>query len=115
MRKSDSLFGGARALPKFDKENDRVVLRQLAALGYVDDYGSDGGSGSALDSITNAAATLGSAYIISNAQRNNSVNVPTRTNPAYGSATSGPSGSVLIVVVLVLFAAVGGLFYAMKG
>jgi hypothetical protein len=114
MRISDSLFGGASAVPKFDKKTDRLVLRRLAALSYVsDDYSDSSGSGSALDSITAAAATLGSAYILSQSP-NNSVNVPTRTIPAYGSATAGGGGTILIIVAVIVIG-IGAFFFAMKG
>jgi hypothetical protein len=110
MRKSDSLFGGG--IPKM--ENDRLVMRRLAALSYVEDDSSDSsGSGAALASISAAAATLGSAYILSQSP-NNSVNVPTRTIPAYGANTTG-GGSMLLVVVAVIVIGVGALFFAMKG
>lgn len=112
MRKSDSLFGGPPAIPKFDSDSDRLVMRRLAALSYVDDDYDSSGSGAALASISAAAATLGSAYILSKSP-NNGVIVPTRTIPAYGAATSG--GSMLIVVVLVIALGIGGLIFAMKG
>lgn len=64
---------------------DEILKHRFAALGYYDSS-DDGGGGSALDSITAAAASLGSAYIVSQNQPQYT-QVPTRTNPAYGAAT----------------------------
>lgn len=95
------------------RENDfrSIVATRCAQLGYSYDDESSGG-GAALSSITAAAATLGSAYILSQAP-NNTVQVPTRTIPAYGAATGG--GNMLLVVVVVIALGIGAFFYAMKG
>jgi len=105
----------ARLSQRFDKavrEKDYhgIIRARFAMLGYSYDEGDDSGGGSALASITSAAATLGSAYIQSQQPANTTV-VPTRTNPAYGAAA--PTGSGTILLVLVAVAAVT--IFALRG
>src|SRR5271170_915911 len=79
-----------------EKDFRNIVSTRCAQLGYSYDD-SDSGSGAALSSIASAAATLGSAYVISTIP-NNTVSVPTKTVPAYGAATSTSSGLIFAVV-----------------
>jgi len=85
MRNMFTMGDGTQALPKYDKDSDRLVLQRLVALGYDDD--DDSGSGSALSGLLDAAGTLGSAYVSSQAQPQ-TTQIPTTTRPAYGAATS---------------------------
>ena len=93
MRKMFTYGDGSKAVPKYDKQSDTLVLQRLAALGYYDE-GDDSGSGNALNGILDAASTLGSAYILSRSQPQ-TTQIPTTTRPAYGAATSGfaPGGT----------------------
>lgn len=94
------------------RDFDGIVKNRFALLGYS--YSEDdSGGGSALASITAAAATLGSSYILSQ-QPNNGVNVPTRTNPAYG-ATAPTSTGTIFLVVGVLAVLIGGAVFVMRG
>lgn len=96
------------------KDFRSIVATRCAQLGYsYEDESDSTGSGASLASITAAAATLGSAYIVSQAPVN-SVQVPTRTIPAYGSATPA-SGGTMFAIVAVLLIIVGGIFFALKG
>jgi len=94
-----------------EKDFRNIVSTRCAQLGYSYDDDSSG-SGAALSSIASAAATLGSAYIVSQAPVN-TVQVPTRTVPAYGAATS--NSSMVVVVVIVIAVAIFGFMFAMKG
>lgn len=89
---------------------DGIVKNRFALLGYS--YSEDDtGGGSALASITAAAASLGSAYILSTAP-NNGVLVPTRTNPAYGAAA--PSRGIFFSVIVVGLIAIGAVLLLRK-
>ena len=94
-----------------ERNLDEIIRTRFTLLDYS--YAEDSGGGSALASITQAAATLGGAYIATQ-NRSNAVQVPTRTLPAFGAATPTNTSTVL-VVVLVIAAAIGGLLYVMRG
>lgn len=94
-----------------------IIRTRFAMLGYS--YSDDSGSGSALASISSAAASLGSAYILASQkspnfnQNFNNVSVPTRINPAYGAAQ--PVGGSTVLWVVVAVAAIGaGLLFAFR-
>lgn len=95
----------ARLSARFDKAMreknlDEIVKARFAMLGYSYE-GDETGGGSALDSITNAAVSLGSAYIASQTPPNQ-VLVPTRTNPPYAAPKSSSGIVLLLAVVLVV-------------
>ena len=103
-----------RSLQSSIKRNDfdGVVKNRFALLDYS--YAEeDSGGGSALASITAAAATLGAAYVATQAP-NNGVLVPTRTNPAYGAGAPRSSGLLIFGVLAVVTVGVI-LFVGAKG
>ena len=94
---------------------DEIIRHRFAALGYYDDS-DDSGAGSAIASISQAAATLGSAYIYSKNQPQYT-QVPTTTRPTYGAATpfytsGGQAGGMgLLVFGGILAVVVTGLYF----
>jgi hypothetical protein len=95
-------------VPAFDKESDSIVRRRLVALQYMsdsDDGIADSGSGSAQTAILSAAASLGSAAIISQTSPNY-VSAPQTARPIYGSSASPSSAVILVVVVVAIIAAI---------
>jgi hypothetical protein len=88
---------------------DGFIKARFALLGYSYDDESDSGGGSALASITAAAASLGSAYVLSQNQPSR-VQVPQTTVPTYGAAASPLAGSSSSMLLLVGVAFVGVIF-----
>jgi hypothetical protein len=90
---------------------DRFIKKRFACLGYSYDDDDSGGDGSALASITAAAASLGSAYVLSQ-NRPSTVSVPQTTIPTYGagSALGGGGSSTLLLVGLVFVGLIVFLF-----
>ncbi len=110
MRKMHTLSGPGR--PVLD-EADRLVFQRFVALQYEDDgSGDDGGSGSALDSITAAATSLGASYVASQLSPT-TVNPPTVVKPpAATGALTGSSSMLWIVGLLIL--GVGAFFFVSR-
>jgi hypothetical protein len=101
---------------KFRTDNfDKLVTQRLALLFdfYDDSSGDDSGGGSALASITAAAASLGSAYILSQRQPQQ-VQVPQTTIPAYGASASLTGGSNIFLIGAVFVGAILLFFLATK-
>lgn len=108
------------------REQDFVnVLRGRMLCSQFEDVsgeGEDSGGGSALDSITSAAASLGGAYIAAQSRNNNSF-TPQLPRTLYGSGTYGavapgtagqPSLGVIAVIGVIGVALIAGVLFALK-
>jgi hypothetical protein len=84
-------------------------MRRLADLYY--DPSDASGSGSALASLTAAAAQIGSAVIIANAKNPTQVYPPLSTRPPY---TVQSSSSNLALIAVVVVGVIVGAIYVMR-